>query len=197
VTVHPFIGAEKQGGHNVKRACEPPQVSRAAFYARRTTVPGPPAGASTSPASPRSRAGSAWPPSSTSPRGASWAGPPPTTRAPSSSPMLCGPPAGPVIFHPDRGGQYTSRELAHPAGTLDVRLSVGRTGQCWNNALAESFFATLKAGVRPRGGGPRRRSGWFRRRGPRAERSRLIPAREVWASAGRAVPGSVAAGSSG
>ena len=25
-----------------------------------------------------------------------------------------------------------------------VRLSVGRTGQCWDNALAESFFATIK-----------------------------------------------------
>ena len=27
---------------------------------------------------------------------------------------------------------------------MGVRLSVGRTGQCWDNALAESFFATLK-----------------------------------------------------
>ncbi|WP_435841478.1 integrase core domain-containing protein [Streptomyces griseofuscus] len=27
---------------------------------------------------------------------------------------------------------------------MSVRLSVGRTGQCWDNALAESFFATLK-----------------------------------------------------
>jgi transposase InsO family protein len=27
---------------------------------------------------------------------------------------------------------------------LGVRLSVGRTGQCWDNALAESFFATIK-----------------------------------------------------
>ena len=41
MTVHPFIEAEKQGGHNVKRACELLQVSRAAFYARRTAVPGP------------------------------------------------------------------------------------------------------------------------------------------------------------
>ena len=36
MTVHPFIEAEKQGGHNVKRACALLQVSRAAFYARRT-----------------------------------------------------------------------------------------------------------------------------------------------------------------
>ncbi|MFG2639333.1 IS3 family transposase [Streptomyces sp. NPDC048362] len=53
-------------------------------------------------------------------------------------------PAGPVIFHSDRGCQYTSRELATLAAEFNVRLSVGRTGQCWDNALAESFFSTLK-----------------------------------------------------
>ncbi|MFD4533721.1 IS3 family transposase [Kitasatospora sp. NPDC058397] len=41
MTVHPFIEAEKQVGHNVKRACELLQVSRVAFYARRTETPGP------------------------------------------------------------------------------------------------------------------------------------------------------------
>jgi transposase InsO family protein len=49
-----------------------------------------------------------------------------------------------VIFHSDRGCQYTSRDYARLAGDLAVRLSVGRTGQCWDNALAESFFASLK-----------------------------------------------------
>lgn len=53
-------------------------------------------------------------------------------------------PPKPVIFHSDRGCQYTSRELAALAAESDVRLSVGRTGQCWDNALAESFFSTLK-----------------------------------------------------
>ncbi|MFD9271266.1 IS3 family transposase [Streptomyces goshikiensis] len=53
-------------------------------------------------------------------------------------------PANPVIFHSDRGCQYTSHELAILAGEFGVRLSVGRTGQCWDNALAESFFSTLK-----------------------------------------------------
>ncbi|MGY4967427.1 IS3 family transposase [Streptomyces sp. 900105245] len=53
-------------------------------------------------------------------------------------------PTAPVIFHSDRGCQYTSRELATLAAEFDVRLSVGRTGQCWDNALAESFFSTLK-----------------------------------------------------
>ncbi|GES27515.1 IS3 family transposase [Streptomyces angustmyceticus] len=53
-------------------------------------------------------------------------------------------PAHPVIFHSDRGCQYTSQQFAALAYELDVRLSVGRTGQCWDNALAESFFATIK-----------------------------------------------------
>jgi putative transposase len=53
-------------------------------------------------------------------------------------------PTGPVIFHSDRGCQYTSHQLATLANQLGVRLSVGRTGQCWDNALAESFFATIK-----------------------------------------------------
>jgi putative transposase len=53
-------------------------------------------------------------------------------------------PTGAVVFHSDRGCQYTSREFAGLAREFGVRLSVGRTGQCWDNALAESFFATLK-----------------------------------------------------
>jgi transposase InsO family protein len=49
-----------------------------------------------------------------------------------------------VIFHSDRGCQYTSAQYAAAATAAGVRLSVGRTGQCWDNALAESFFATIK-----------------------------------------------------
>ena len=49
-----------------------------------------------------------------------------------------------MIFHSDRGCQYTSQQFAALAHQLGVRLSVGRTGQCWDNALAESFFATIK-----------------------------------------------------
>jgi hypothetical protein len=41
-------------------------------------------------------------------------------------------------------GQYTSDDYATLAGDLEVTLSSGRTGQCWDNALAESFFASLK-----------------------------------------------------
>ena len=53
-------------------------------------------------------------------------------------------PTGPVIFHSDRGCQYTSAQYARLADQLGVRLSVGRKGQCWDNAVAESFFATIK-----------------------------------------------------
>lgn len=48
------------------------------------------------------------------------------------------------IFHSDRGTQYTSRQLATYLGAHDMRASMGRTGVCWDNAMAESFFATLK-----------------------------------------------------
>ena len=46
--------------------------------------------------------------------------------------------------HSDRGAQYTSREFAEAARGLGVRLSVGRTGTCHDNAVAESFFSMLK-----------------------------------------------------
>lgn len=49
-----------------------------------------------------------------------------------------------VIFHSDRGCQYTSHDFALLAADHDVRLSVGRTGSCWDNALAESWFSALK-----------------------------------------------------
>jgi transposase InsO family protein len=49
-----------------------------------------------------------------------------------------------VIFHADRGCQYTSAEFATLASDYTVTLSHGRTGQCWDNALAESFFASIK-----------------------------------------------------
>jgi len=48
------------------------------------------------------------------------------------------------VFHSDRGSQYTSGEFATHLKTLDVTGSMGRTGICWDNALAESFFAALK-----------------------------------------------------
>jgi transposase InsO family protein len=49
-----------------------------------------------------------------------------------------------AVFHADRGCQYTSAEFARFCARNRVRTSVGRTGVCWDNAAAESFFATLK-----------------------------------------------------
>jgi len=49
-----------------------------------------------------------------------------------------------AIFHSDRGAQYTSREFAAFCTANGIRASVGRTGVCWDNAAAESFFAALK-----------------------------------------------------
>lgn len=53
------------------------------------------------------------------------------------------PPKG-VIFHADRGSQYTSKEFIDFCTINNVRNSVGRTGICFDNAASESFWATLK-----------------------------------------------------
>jgi transposase InsO family protein len=53
-------------------------------------------------------------------------------------------PAEGVIFHSDRGCQYTSTDYAELARANGMVLSVGRKGECWDNAVAESFFATIK-----------------------------------------------------
>jgi transposase InsO family protein len=49
-----------------------------------------------------------------------------------------------AIFHSDRGTQYTSAEFDAFTAKNCIRRSRGRTGVCWDNAAAESFFATLK-----------------------------------------------------
>jgi putative transposase len=48
------------------------------------------------------------------------------------------------IFHSDHGTQYTSAEFGAKLASLHMRQSLGRTGCCYDNALAESFFAALK-----------------------------------------------------
>jgi putative transposase len=52
--------------------------------------------------------------------------------------------AADCIFHSDRGTQYTSTEFGAKLASLNMRQSLGRTGCCYDNALAESFFAALK-----------------------------------------------------
>jgi transposase InsO family protein len=49
-----------------------------------------------------------------------------------------------AIFHSDRGSNYTSAEFAGVLEGLKIRQSVGRTGTCYDNALAESFNGALK-----------------------------------------------------
>lgn len=49
-----------------------------------------------------------------------------------------------AIFHSDRGSNYTSAEFAATLERLGIRRSVGRTGICFDNSLAESFNAALK-----------------------------------------------------
>ena len=52
-----------------------------------------------------------------------------------------------VIFHGDRGSQYMSSEYRQLIADLDMVQSVGRTGVCWDNAVAESFWSSLKREV--------------------------------------------------
>ncbi len=47
-------------------------------------------------------------------------------------------------FHSDRGTQYTSHQLWQACQALGISQSMGATGVCFDNAMAESFFATLK-----------------------------------------------------
>ena len=49
-----------------------------------------------------------------------------------------------AIFHSDRGSNYTSTQFAQTLTKYNLRQSVGRTGICYDNAMAESFFAALK-----------------------------------------------------
>jgi putative transposase len=49
-----------------------------------------------------------------------------------------------ALFHSDRGSQYASADFATTIGTLGFVPSMSGKGNCWDNAVAESFFATLK-----------------------------------------------------
>jgi putative transposase len=51
---------------------------------------------------------------------------------------------GGVIAHADRGSQYTSNAYLDYCQARQLRPSVGRTGICWDNAVAESFWESLK-----------------------------------------------------
>ena len=49
-----------------------------------------------------------------------------------------------LLFHSDRGSQYASRAYRRRLWRYRMNQSMSRKGNCWDNAVAESFFATLK-----------------------------------------------------
>lgn len=53
-------------------------------------------------------------------------------------------PAPGLLHHSDRGSQYASREYREALDEIGAIASMSRLGDCWDNAVVESFFATLK-----------------------------------------------------
>jgi len=49
-----------------------------------------------------------------------------------------------VIHHSDQGSQYTSIAFGNRSREMGVQISMGSVGDCYDNAMAESFFATLE-----------------------------------------------------
>ena len=49
-----------------------------------------------------------------------------------------------LVFHSDRGIQYACHEFRRQLMKLSVNQSMSRKGNCWDNAVAESFFKTMK-----------------------------------------------------
>jgi len=49
-----------------------------------------------------------------------------------------------LLFHSDRGIQYASKEFTTAIANPLIKQSMSRKGNCWDNAVAESFFKSLK-----------------------------------------------------
>ena len=49
-----------------------------------------------------------------------------------------------LIHHSDRGSQYTSTAFGNRCRRAGIQISMGRRGDAYDNAVAESFFATLE-----------------------------------------------------
>jgi putative transposase len=54
------------------------------------------------------------------------------------------PAAGALIHHSDRGVQYACDDYQRALADAEITPSMSRTGDCWDNAVVESFFSTLK-----------------------------------------------------
>jgi putative transposase len=61
-----------------------------------------------------------------------------------------------LLHHSDRGSQYGSAEYRAILAAHGIARSMSRRGSCWDNAVAESFFATLKIELAPHGAWPTR-----------------------------------------
>jgi len=53
------------------------------------------------------------------------------------------PPRG-LVHHSDRGSQYASEEYQQALAARGIECGMSRKGNCWDNAVVESFFSTLK-----------------------------------------------------
>lgn len=53
-------------------------------------------------------------------------------------------PDGDLLHHSDRGSQYASKSYRQALAELDIVCSMSRKGNCWDNAVSESFFSTIK-----------------------------------------------------
>lgn len=53
------------------------------------------------------------------------------------------PPKG-LVFHSDRGSQYTSKHYCKLLANYGIRANMGDVGACWDNAVVERFFGSLK-----------------------------------------------------
>jgi transposase InsO family protein len=65
---------------------------------------------------------------------------------------------GLLVHHSDRGSQYASETYRDTLAQQGIVCSMSRKGNCWDNAVAESFFATLKKELIARDSWPTRRS---------------------------------------
>ncbi len=54
-----------------------------------------------------------------------------------------------LIVHSDRGSQFACREYAQFLVNCGITASMSRKGNCWDNAVAESFFASIKVEIKP------------------------------------------------
>ena len=54
-----------------------------------------------------------------------------------------------LILHSDRGSQFACRDYARVLENCGITVSMSRKGNCWDNAVAESFFASLKVEIKP------------------------------------------------